>query len=75
MSYYKDQQIAFKDLDKLLIALKKQQEDVTITFITYELTKEHPVSPKVIKQRIINWAEINDVLVINDFLKFSKVKN
>jgi hypothetical protein len=75
MSYYKDQLHAFQDLDKILVRLKEEREDTTLTFIVYEVTKEYPVSAKVIKKRIQDWAEINNVPVINDFLKLSKVRD
>ena len=72
MSYYKDQQIAFKDLDNTLNILKDRKEDVDINFIIYEATKIHPVSSKLLKGRIISWANMLGIQIVSDTIKFSK---
>ena len=69
-NYYRDQLNAFKDTDAMLIVLKAGGQDTEINHIIYEITKVHPVSPKVIKQRIEMWAEVSNIKISDNTLRF-----
>ena len=69
MSYYTTQLNAFKDIDNLLNITKAGNQDADINYLIYEITKVHAISPKVVKERIKLWAEIQGIKILDNILK------
>ena len=69
MSYYKDQMRAFKDLETLLIRMLKDRQDIDISYVIYEMTKVHPVSPKMLRNRLTQFADLNTLEIKDNIIK------
>ena len=72
MSYYKDQLSAFQDTDKVLEVMKKGGQNVKIKYVVFEITNAHPVSPRVIRNWIIDWAELREIKIKDEELMFEE---
>jgi hypothetical protein len=67
-NYYRDQQRAFEEIDRLLKEAQKCKVNVTVSGVVYEITRHYPVSPKNVEKQINLFCQVKKVKRVDDEL-------